>query len=121
MILIGNKEERNRLNYEKILSLKRYSLWAGTFLVNAMLKGICRFNLLKRKVSINVWCFKYTKAPGKSVFKHRTCKLWSSLSNMKMLNVIESNVKETNYIYFSKILLILLVPADSKTFNFYVL
>ena len=81
---------------------------------------ICIFNLIERKFS-NVWCFKYTEAPGKSVFKHRTCKLWSSLSNMKMLKVIESNVKETNYIYFSMILLILLVPADSKTFNFYVL
>ena len=40
---------------------------------------------------------------------------------MKMLKVIESNVKETNYIYFSMIILILLVPADSKTFNFYLL
>ena len=42
------------------------------FFIKAMFN--CIFNLIKGKVS-NVWCFKYTKAPGKSVLKHRAHKL----------------------------------------------
>lgn len=76
----------------------------------------CIFNLIKWKVT-NVWCFKYAKAPGKSVFKHRAHKLSSSLSNFKMLEVIEK------HIFFKLINLFLanywqtLVVADERRYR----